>query len=166
MKCNSCGMDVSSDFAYALKINKCPKCGGEILSPRLSILGLLKTLLDEPGAEKVTNLIVDNYGFEITVTGDEMRLVVEEKKQAPMKMANQTTSAEPQSSVVTAEGVLLEQMDKGKAKDMLQKMREEALRDRDGSRGFCLTTSRPCIRHAKSFLPIRRRANYLIVTGG
>jgi hypothetical protein len=124
MKCNSCGIEVSSDFSYAIKINKCPACGQDILSAKDSILNLLGHLFDNEGAVKIACLIMDNFSFEISCVDNNTKLTVLERK---MKNAVKEKENENEGPVVTEDGIRLEKFDKNASKDILQKMRDEVL---------------------------------------
>lgn len=69
MNCENCKVRIGAEFIFAIKQNKCPACGenimaGDKLSSFLSLQTLLKSNFQDLDVEKISSLIVAN--FELT----------------------------------------------------------------------------------------------------
>lgn len=133
MKCESCGTLVDKKFTFALKNNQCPACGSPIMSPeRLSSFQSLKELLNNGfkgvDVEGISSLIIAN--FDLKQRFKETILSKTEEK-------DESTESSEQKVPDKDDIVVEEQEDDGKpkvmpgAKDMLQKLRQQALQGGD-----------------------------------
>ncbi len=136
MKCCMCGIEISSSFMYAIKNNVCPCCGKSIMpNDKLASFLSLKTLLEENfksiDVEKVSTLIIANFELKQIFKED----LKDQKKEGITNFASgvakedtsQINVEEDAEAVIAEGGIKLEPYDKKKAKDTLQKLRDEAL---------------------------------------
>ena len=118
MKCMSCGLEISSKFIFAIRSNKCPACGEQIRDlKQLKEFEMLndlfhKALDDGRGPEELALLILSN--FDVREFKDAM---LPKAKAADIVVSEDDPDAEHK----------IKQM--AEAKDILQKMRDEALSD-------------------------------------
>ncbi len=122
MKCESCNININSEFQHAISINNCPACGKNIMNTeKLANYVNLKTLLSENfnniDYEAITNLIVANFDLKqlfkenkistsIITVGEQEKIVVEDNP------------ADPDAEFKAKQ--------KADAKALLKKMRDEA----------------------------------------
>ena len=123
MKCENCGVSIGAEFVFALKQNKCPACGENImagakLASFLSLQTLLRNNFQDLDAEKAASLIVAN--FELTQIFKEAVAPAVSIQNQPIEVKEELT--EDQKS---DEEYKKQQIKESKA--LLQKMRDEAL---------------------------------------
>lgn len=118
MECQNCKVMVDYKFEFAIRSNNCPACGKHIMTTeKLNIYASLKKILStnvkDIDVDTVASLIISNFELKQvskeelengTIEVDEDREVVEEDPDAEFKVEQ-----------------------KKRAKDILQKMRDEAL---------------------------------------
>jgi hypothetical protein len=129
MKCESCGMQISSEFAFAINNNQCPACGKQLmqamkLASYVSLCELLKENIGyaESENQKIANLIIANFELK--------QIFKEEIKNTQLKSVKESAAIEveeEQNVVIDENGIRYETFDKEKSQDLLQKMRDEAL---------------------------------------
>jgi len=120
MKCQNCNVAVGQQFSHAIQNNQCPACGKPIMEQvkLASYLGL-KTLLHNnfptADAEKIATLVVANFElkqlFKEELTDGVSEDIVVEEEIDPDVLADEESKVKQ----------------KAEAKDILQKMRQEAL---------------------------------------
>lgn len=129
MKCENCGVVVSSEFSHAIKNNQCPACGKGImqqakLASFLSLRTLLKNNIPEKGVDsyRIASLIVAN--FEIK------QLFKEELKKSDeggIMDVSEDDEVEVVEEVMEDPDAEFKTNQKKEAKAVLQKMRDDAL---------------------------------------
>lgn len=126
MKCQNCSVNVGPEFVFALKTNKCPACGENIMEEEklasfLNLQGLLRNNFQDLDVEKVASLIVAN--FEL------IQIVNEGNKQTANNSNISITQIEVKEELTddqkSDEEFKRQQIKESKA--LLQKMRDEAL---------------------------------------
>jgi hypothetical protein len=136
MKCDNCAVNVVPEFTFAIKNNQCPACGKNImqaerLASYLSLQTLLNKSLPAADAENIANLIVANF---------EVRQMFKEEPKAlergiiPVEQAGEMVSeevVEEEEETVEASDAAFKQQQKKEAKEILRKMKQEALGEDD-----------------------------------
>jgi len=126
---------VTPEFTFAIKNNQCPACGKSImqaerLASYLSLQTLLNKSLPAADAENIANLIVANF---------EVRQMFKEEPKAiergiiPVEQAGEMISeeVEEEEEAVEASDAAFKQQQKKEAKEILRKMKQEALGEGD-----------------------------------
>lgn len=138
MKCNSCNIEISKEFIFALKANSCPACGKSIMKPEqvgayFSLCELLRSFVQEANVEKVATSILANFELKQIFKVPDATVTQPSETMAITKSETMTVE-EP---VIMEDGVKLEVIDKDKARanqSRLQQMRDEALNGALGDR--------------------------------
>ncbi len=89
MKCNSCSEDVPAKFAYAISMNACPLCGGNIVDPNVQIIiNDLKAVLNKANdhMDQIEDWLFTNFQLrkikdnEVVIDKDELPATVRDEE--------------------------------------------------------------------------------------
>lgn len=130
MKCQHCNVPVNQVFKHAIKNNQCPACGQAIMEQalltnflRLQIL--LENSFPDIDAGSVATLVVANFDLRQTVK-ENLQKPVEEGiiEESGVEVEEESVEVEEESADPDAE---FKEQQKAEAKEILAKMRSEAL---------------------------------------
>lgn len=130
MQCANCGVEINHKFRFAIKQNKCPACGQEIMdNTRLATYISLTTLLKEntniKDTDEVVNLIVANFEVKqlfnvapkVEKPKPEVSEVVEEQEEMVVEEKPEDPDAEHKAKQIA------------NAREQLKAMKKEAYED-------------------------------------
>lgn len=130
MKCGSCSIEISKEFKVAIAKNTCPACGNAILASGnlAAFIPLCELLVAHLGHQ----LGVDEHGEALAseiFKNFNVSLKSSSATQQDKHVNNTIEIAEDdgQTVAVDEDGIKYEKIDKKKAQDIIQKMRDEAL---------------------------------------
>lgn len=123
MKCENCSVTIGAEFSHAINNNQCPACGKAIMQQaRLASYLSLRTLLDNNIAQKGVD--IDRLASLIVANFDLKQLFKEDKISSEVPVVVREEEVVEKEEDPDAE---FKEAQMKKSKDILQKMREEAL---------------------------------------